>query len=100
MRILQEALTNVLRHAQAGTVTVDLYFAARELSTRIIDDGVECVRAGKPDACEPGSMQDRADKIGAVLKIAYRTSGTELTLAIPLENPVENLRETPRTAVG
>jgi signal transduction histidine kinase len=38
-RIVQEALTNVLRHARARRVTVELGYGRDELSVRITDDG-------------------------------------------------------------
>jgi signal transduction histidine kinase len=38
-RILQEALTNALKHAGQANVTVALHYGARELEVRIDDDG-------------------------------------------------------------
>jgi signal transduction histidine kinase len=38
-RIVQEALTNTVRHAGARTVTVELHWEAEELDIRVTDDG-------------------------------------------------------------
>jgi signal transduction histidine kinase len=61
-RIVQEALTNVARHARAGTCTVR-YFVTDGLNLEVRDDGV-----GVPDEWQPGvglgSMAERAEELG------------------------------------
>ena len=44
-RVVEEALTNTLRHAEAQRVTVTLAFAARELDVLVRDDGQGAVAA-------------------------------------------------------
>lgn len=89
LRILQEALANVLKHAQARSVTVDLQFAARQLLIRVGDDGVGFAASeGGAASAAPGgrglaNMQNRAARIGATLTIDGRATGTSLKLAIP-----------------
>ncbi len=51
-RIVQEALTNVLKHARASRVRVELRYQANELRVSIIDDGA---------GFDPDTAQQRAD---------------------------------------
>lgn len=83
LRILQEALTNVLKHAQARNVEVDLDFSAESLQIRIADDGVGFAAGEKSAGHGLANMQMRAKKIGAALDIEHSRSGTALCLLVP-----------------
>ncbi|MEN3293335.1 MAG: hypothetical protein V7642_2588 [Burkholderiales bacterium] len=85
LRILQEALTNVLKHAQARNVEVDLDFSEESLRIRITDDGIGFGTTNKPAGHGLANMQMRAHKIGASLNIEPTASGTALRLLIPLK---------------
>jgi signal transduction histidine kinase len=82
LRILQEALTNVLKHAQARRVDVELRNSAQALVLEIRDDG-----CGMPDAGSAGtgmrSMQARARRLGAQLSMASHGEGTLVRLHRP-----------------
>jgi signal transduction histidine kinase len=90
-RITQEALTNIVRHANAHQVRVELYQAATELELRIRDDGAGFdVQAARQHAARGTSlgligMQERVALIGGrlALKSAPGT-GTELRVRFPL----------------
>lgn len=83
LRIVQEALTNVLKHAQARNVEVALDFSGGALRIRIADDGVGFA------ACEGHSgrglknMRSRAQKIGAAFDITHLSPGTAICLDLP-----------------
>lgn len=85
-RTLQEALTNVARHAGAGAVHVDLVVAAGELSLEIIDDGIGLA----PQALEKqGSfglrgLAERARRAGGWIDISPGERGTCVLLSLPL----------------
>nr|WP_314481176.1 HAMP domain-containing sensor histidine kinase [uncultured Pseudomonas sp.] len=86
-RLLQEALTNVARHAQASQVRVRLQRGANGLRLLVRDDGRG---AGQPQRHGVGlhSMAERARSLGAELRILTRPgAGWALTLTIPLEVP-------------
>ncbi|WP_295999413.1 ATP-binding protein [Rugamonas sp.] len=85
LRVLQEALANVLRHAQASLVTVDLHFSPQQLSVRIRDNGIGFAPADKPTGHGLANMRSRAAKIGAALHIYRLQSGTALDFDLPLE---------------
>ncbi|WP_019143152.1 sensor histidine kinase [Noviherbaspirillum massiliense] len=84
LRILQEALTNVLKHAQAKNVDVDILFEADQLVIRIADDGVGFSRAGKHNGHGVANMKMRAERIGAAFIIEDSGKGTVIRLDLPL----------------
>jgi signal transduction histidine kinase len=84
LRIVQEALANVLKHAQAHNVEVDLDFSAESLQIRIADDGIGFAGPEKSAGHGLANMQMRAKKIGATLNIEHSASGTALCLLVPL----------------
>ena len=86
-RILQEALTNVTRHAQAQSVALQLAVERDRLCLSISDDG----RGFAVDATRPRSfglvgMHERALMLDGSLHIASRPGeGTTLTVRVPLD---------------
>lgn len=81
-RIIQESLTNVLRHTQAHSVTVALLYEETGLGLSVIDDGIGAQTEGQADS-EPKAqgghglrgMQERATALGGTLSAAPRPSG-------------------------
>jgi PAS domain S-box-containing protein len=84
--IAQEALNNVLKHAHAQHVRVELVFGGSETCLAICDDGAGFA----PDAVSQrgglglASLRERAEKIGATLAIASSPGqGTEVRVVVP-----------------
>ena len=73
-RIVQEALTNVVRHAGATAARTSVSCAGGTLTIIVEDDGVGIGR-GVPDLGITG-MRQRAEQIGGTLQIAARDDGT------------------------
>jgi signal transduction histidine kinase len=88
LRILQEALTNILKHARASRILVDLQFSAETLLVALEDDGVGFDEAMPASGYGLGNMRMRAGRIGADLHIAAQAHGTRLTLTVPLSGIV------------
>lgn len=88
LRILQEAVTNVLKHAGARTITVRTSEAdggpGRGVTVEIADDGCG-VRAAMPGGRGLQNMRQRAAAIGATLEIVAVPPGTRVRLHIPIE---------------
>ncbi len=91
-RIAQEALTNVVRHAQAKSVTVDLREEAGWLHLRVRDDGVgfdvAVVRERAVRGTSLGllSMEERAVLAGGRLEFnSVAGQGTEVHAWFPLK---------------
>jgi signal transduction histidine kinase len=93
-RIVQEALTNVARHANAENVEVTVSAADDELFLNIKDDGrgIDMDRLQKKKTLGLIGMRERARLIGATLHIRARAvGGTAVELAVPVigEVPAE-----------
>ncbi len=84
--LVQEAVTNAVRHADAGTVRVRLTGAPDTLRIDVDDDG-----RGMPADPVPGmgmrSMRDRVDELGGTLTVRSTPgAGTRLCASLPLED--------------
>jgi signal transduction histidine kinase len=103
-RIFQEALTNVVRHAQASAVRVRLTEAHGVFELRVSDNGRGITRAEIADAESIGllGMRERARQAGATLKIASASGkGTVVTVSVALPARTGRPRATRRaTAKG
>ncbi|MBC8001526.1 MAG: response regulator, partial [Opitutaceae bacterium] len=91
-RIAQEAMTNVVRHARAGTVTVTLVQSAAWLQLCVKDDGIGFeAMARRQDATSGASlgilsMEERAALAGGGLEIKSGVGhGTEVHAWLPLK---------------
>ncbi|MCC6187700.1 MAG: GAF domain-containing protein [Anaerolineales bacterium] len=88
-RIVQEALNNVVTHAQARLVRVRLEFQPRQLRVTIEDDGVGFDAAIMPQEPSHGigliGIQERAQSVGGRLQITSQPAqGTRILLEVPL----------------
>jgi signal transduction histidine kinase len=88
MRIVQEALLNAARHADARAVRVRVVRQGADLILSIVDDG----RGFDPASVEAGhvglmTMRERASLIGADLAVESAPgAGTHVVLTIPAED--------------
>ena len=90
-RVVQEALTNVARHAQASSVLVQAARRQGRLTLELEDDGKgfdpAARAAGAPDGSGWGllGMRERVEMLGGALSIdSAPRQGTHLTLWVPL----------------
>ncbi len=95
-RILQEALTNVMRHAQAQTVSLRLEQQEGVLSLSISDDGrgfsVQQGRQGLSFGLV--GMRERAQMLGGTLVLDSQPGeGTSIRVSVPLDTPADALAE-------
>jgi signal transduction histidine kinase len=86
-RIAQQALANVVQHAHAASVTVDLRDDGGALTLVIADDGVGFeATVDKPGHLGQRSMRERASVLGGSLEVASQLSGgTRVRAVIPCE---------------
>jgi two-component system sensor histidine kinase UhpB len=88
-RIVQEALTNILRHAHATKVDIRVEGSESELRVSVTDNGKGI---SEDDISHPTSlglmgMQERAHRIGGAITIAGAPgAGTTVTVRVPLGN--------------
>jgi PAS domain S-box-containing protein len=86
-RILQECLTNVMRHAQAEKVSVALWERDGEAVLQVCDDGrgISADAASASDSIGIGGMRERARlHDGTVTITGGPAAGTTVTLRMPL----------------
>jgi signal transduction histidine kinase len=84
-RIVQEALTNVMRHSRASRAEVVVRIGPTDLFVEVIDDGRGSVAAGS----EPGhgieGLRERAEALGGTFRAGPRDSGGfRVVVTIPL----------------
>ena len=87
-RTVQEALTNVSKHAQAAKVAIDLSLSRGVLSIEVADNG--CGLA--PDALAKArsfgirGLHERADTVRGWVELSSSGSGTTLILSVPVDS--------------
>ena len=89
LRIAQEAVTNVLKHAGASTIAVRLHAEARKLYLRIADNGhgfeQEGVFSSHGGHFGLLGMRERAERIGGEFRLDSRPgAGTQVEIMVPL----------------
>ena len=86
-RIFQEILTNIARHAEAGSVSVQLQISDVRLALEVTDDGIGIAESAVHARESLGllGMQERAQQFGGELSIRPGPGrGTTMALCIPL----------------
>lgn len=83
-RIAQEALTNILRHAQARHVQLHLDGRGEALHLRVDDDGIG-IDPARPPGLGLLTMRERAQLAGGSLRIDSDPRGTRLHACLPLQ---------------
>src|SRR6267142_5363792 len=95
-RVLQEALQNVHKHAQASAVGIAWSRSEDSWVLHVTDDGIgfDLVKAARhKKSVGLLSMRERAELIGGSLQIQSTPGkGTAVTLLLPVEKKVEPLR--------
>lgn len=82
MRVMQEALTNIRRHAHAETVSVVVVFGPERLGLQIEDDGVG--DTGQTSGFGLTGMRERVQLLGGVLDFGSNPErGFRLTVEVP-----------------
>lgn len=83
-RVFQEALTNVLRHAEATRVEVALQIGDTTVDLRVRDDGVGFDPAASRSGLGVLGMHERALALGAEIRLTSSPgAGTELACTFP-----------------
>lgn len=91
-RVLQEAITNIIKHSQAQNVSIRLDFAESTISGEVRDDGVgfdfEEVQGEELALRGVGllGMEERINLLGGSFEVSSRPGeGTVVTFQVPLE---------------
>jgi PAS domain S-box-containing protein len=84
-RILQEAVTNIARHAQATRIGISLREKAGIVELRVKDNGIgiDPVKLTGPRSLGIIGMRERASALGGKIEISGSSKGTTVTVRIP-----------------
>jgi signal transduction histidine kinase len=95
-RIVQEALTNALRHAKANTIRVNCQADDDSFTVQILDDGVGFDTAQKeflgtsPQGLGVLGIRERVQSLGGTLELRSQPGqGTTVRVRFPLLSPVQ-----------
>lgn len=97
-RTVQEALTNITKHAHCSAVTIDISSHEGALTVEISDNGLgmHAEDTRKHRSFGLRGLQERAHCVGGWLDISSRPGqGTAIILTIPLDHPEEDTRRPP-----
>ena len=86
-RVVQEALTNTVKHARATRVWLSALLETGALTVVVRDDGIggACVECGTQEATGLGGLKDRVEALGGTLDVVSPDGeGTCLTATFPL----------------
>jgi signal transduction histidine kinase len=94
IRIVQESLTNIRKHARAAHATIEIRRSGNRLVASVRDDGIGFDANTRARTEFPrfglSTMSERAGSIGGTLRIDSRPgSGTVVHFEMPLEDAVE-----------
>ena len=93
-RVVQECLMNILKHAQAKSVSLAVANNGHGLAVTVRDDGIgiDEQRIEAPQAHGLLGMRHRVEALGGDLKIRSlgKGRGTEIAFALPTENKTSN----------
>lgn len=85
LRVLQEALTNVLKHSQASRIEIAFHADAASLRMVVTDNGVgfDVAAAAHSTGIGLRSLRQRAQRLAGKLTLVSRSGQTVLSLAMP-----------------
>jgi signal transduction histidine kinase len=84
LRILQEVLTNVLKHAQARTIHIATQVTAESVAVIVGDDGIGFDTQRSHSGRGLNNLARRAEEIGGEIAIASSPGGTVVRLVLPI----------------
>ena len=85
-RVIQELLSNVVRHSKASEVEVYLKKTGQQIQLRIIDDGVGFdMKNQKSGNYGLQNIRERINGLGGHVKlISFKQQGTSVEIIIPI----------------
>ncbi len=91
-RILQESLTNIMRHAAATTVYIDFFIVSNQLRLIIADNGKGFNKNLPRATLGILGMRERTSVLGGTFNVvSEKTKGTRIIISIPIKTQNENI---------
>jgi len=104
-RIAQEALTNVVRHAEAGSVRLRVRFGETDVNLQVSDDGrgfdVRPIGGRDPSAWGLLGIEERATLLGGTASVRSRPGqGTDVEVSVPYSDSAQVPHDKPLAPGG
>lgn len=102
-RVVQEALHNVAKHAQARNVTVQIVRENEHVQVVVEDDGIGIQSRGNSRSQSFGlaGMKERIAVLGGVSRvISAKGKGTRIEITVPAGDPAPPVEQTPARAAA
>jgi two-component system, NarL family, sensor histidine kinase UhpB len=93
-RVMQEALSNVARHAQATQVSVSIVLDAQSVTLTVDDDGIGITPMARRKTRRFGlsGMRSRCEALGGTMRIAAaKAGGTSVRARLPLNGAARRM---------
>jgi signal transduction histidine kinase len=92
-RVIQEALTNCVRHAKAHSIRVDVTGHNDELDISVSDDGIGFDPARHRDGLGLRGIEERVKELGGVMVLTSAASrGTTIAMHVPVPVPMTEVQ--------
>jgi signal transduction histidine kinase len=98
-RIIQESLSNIIKHSNANNVHINLKFTAESVLVEVTDDGIGFNTAEVSPGSGLGNMKKRAEILNATLSLTSSPGkGTSVNINIPIQtiNQLNEYRKSSR----
>jgi signal transduction histidine kinase len=83
-RLVQESLTNVVKHARASTVRVSVAATETDVTVKVQDDGIGFAVDSNTTGFGLAGIRERVYLAGGTLQVQSEEDGTTLSAALPL----------------
>jgi signal transduction histidine kinase len=91
-RVVQEALTNCVRHARASRIAVTVKGSRTSLEVSISDNGVGFDRLARPAGLGLRGIEERARELSGVVHVrSSKGVGTLVTMTLPVPEPAQEV---------
>jgi len=89
LRIIQEALTNVVKHANARVIRIETDQIGAQVRVRISDDGVGFASGAPEGGRGLTNMRRRAEQLGGQIQLVRESDQTQVVLLLPIDRRIE-----------
>jgi signal transduction histidine kinase len=91
--IITEAVTNVLRHAEATRCDVQIVWHEKGLELSVRDDGVGSSKPSNNTGMGLTSMRERCEELGGKLMVTHEGQGTQVWAWLPFQSQRTELQQ-------